>query len=127
MAEISRQTSLTTQDIIAAIGQLGPVDLEKVAHQIARLRTQPVTGLEAELLTAARRRRPRAFERRYRELMGKRKEETLTEVEYEELLRLTGEAEAFDTRRINALSALADLRHTDLDTLMRELGLARNG
>lgn len=110
-----------------AIGQLGPVDLEKVAHQIAQLRMRQPTGLEAELLNAARRRRPRAFERRYRELMRKRQEETLTDAEYEELLRLTSEAEAFDTRRIKALSALADLRQTDLDTLMRELGLARRG
>lgn len=118
---------MTTQEIIAAIGQLGPVDLERVAHQVAQLRMRQVTGLEAELLQTARRRRPRAFERRYRELMQKRREETLTEAEYEELLSLTDEAEAFDTRRIKALSALADMRQTDLDTLMRELGLARRG
>ena len=127
MANIFRQTPMTTQEIIVAIGQLGPVDLEKVAHQIAQLRMGQVTGLEAELLNAARRRRPRAFDRRYRELMQKRQEETLTDAEYEELLRLTSEAEVFDIRRIKALSALADLRQTDLDTLMRELGLARRG
>ena len=126
MVDVSRQTQLTTQEIMAAIGQLGPVDLEKVAHQVAQLRMRRVTGLEAELLQTARRRRPRAFERRYRELMRLRQEETLTEAEYEELLRLTGEAEAFDTRRIKALSALADLRQTDLDTMMHELGLARH-
>jgi len=127
MADVSRQTPMTAQEIMAAIGQLGPVDLEKVAHQVARLRMRRVTGLEAELLRTARRRRPRAFERRYRELMRKRQEETLTETEYKELLRLTDEAEAFDTQRIKALSALADLRQTDLDTLMLELGLARRG
>jgi hypothetical protein len=118
---------MTTQEIITAIGQLGPVDLEKVAHQVAQLRMRRLTGLEAELLKTARRRRPRAFDRRYRELMRLRQEEMLTETEYEELLRMTGEAEAFETRRIKALSALAELRHTDLDTLMRELGLARHG
>lgn len=46
MADVSGQTSMTTQEIIAAIGPLGPVNLEKVA----RLRTRQVTGLEVELL-----------------------------------------------------------------------------
>jgi hypothetical protein len=80
----------------------------------------PRTCISPELLKVARRRRPRAFDRRYRELMGKRRDESLTGAEYEELLRLTDEAEAFDTRRISALSALADLRQTDLATLMHE-------
>lgn len=121
MADVSRQTQMTMQEILAAIGQLGPVDLEKVARHVTHLRMRRVTGQETELLKTARCRRPRAFDRRYHELMRKRQEETLTEAEYEELLRLTGEAEEFDTRRIKALSALADLRQTDLDTLMREL------
>src|SRR5579871_4577563 len=107
MADVPRQTPMTTQEIIAAIGQLGPVDLEKVARHVARLRMKSGTGQEAELLKTARRHRPRAFDRRYRELMRKRQEETLTKTEYEELLRLTDEAEAFETRRIKAMSALA--------------------
>lgn len=127
MVDVSTQIQMTTQEIMAAIGQLGPVDLEKVAHHVSQLRMRRAAGQEAELLTTARRRRPRAFERRYKELMRKRREETLTESEYKELLRLTEEAEAFDTRRIKALSALAELRHTDLDTLMRDLGLTRHG
>lgn len=86
-----------------------------------------MTGLEAELLKTVHRHRPRAFQRRYSELMRKRQEATLTEAEYQELLQMTGEAEVFDTRRIKALSALAELRQTDLDTLMHELGLARRG
>lgn len=59
--------------------------------------------------------------------MRMRQEETLTEAKYEELLRLTDEVEAFDTRRIKALSALADMRQTNLETLMRELGTTRHG
>lgn len=126
MADISSQSPITTQDIIVALGQLGPVDLEKVAYQVTQLRMRRSQGLEAELLQVVRR-RPRAFDRRYRELMGKRREETLTETEYEELLNLTGEAEVFDIRRIKALAELAELRQTDPETLLKELGLARHG
>lgn len=127
MSEILRQPPLTTQEILTAIGQLGPVELEKVAHHVARLRLRKVAGQEAELLQAARRHRPRAFQRRYHDLMQKRQEETLTEEEYQELLSLTDEAEAFDTRRMKALAALAEMRQTDLNTLMHDLGLARRG
>jgi hypothetical protein len=81
--------------------------------------------LETQLLHAVLRQRPRAYQRRYRELMRKRQEETLTDVGYEELIRMTGEAEAFDLHRMKALTALAYLRRTDLDTLMRELGLMK--
>jgi len=127
MAGTLRQSQLTTQEILAAIGQLGPVELEKVARHVSRLRLRKAVGQEAELLQTALRRRPRAFQRRYHELMQKRQEETLTEAEYQELLSLTGEAEAFDTRRMKALAALAEMRRTDLDTLMRDLGLSQHG
>ena len=126
MADISRQASMTTLEIITAIRQLGPVDLDKVAYQVTQLRMQLVTGLEAELLRVVRR-RPRTFNRRYSELMGKRREETLTELEYQELLHMTDEAEAFDVQRIKAMSELASLRETNPDTLMVELGMARRG
>src|ERR1041384_6563648 len=98
---------MTTQEIISAIGQLGPVELEKVALRVTQLRMRNADGLEAQLLRMVRRGRPRAFDRRYRELMGKRQDETLSESEYDELLRMTEEAESFDTERIKALAALA--------------------
>lgn len=127
MSGSGRQTQLSTQEILTAIGQLGPIELEKVAYHVSRLWLREATGQEAELLQAARRRRPRAFQRRYHELMQKRREENLTEAEYQELLALTDEAEAFDTRRMKAQAALAEMQQTDLDTLLHDLGLARRG
>jgi hypothetical protein len=38
---------MTTQDIMAAIDQLGPVDLERVAHKVSKLRMRRPTGREA--------------------------------------------------------------------------------
>jgi hypothetical protein len=78
---------------------------------------------EVELLQIVRQRRPRAFQNRYQHLMQRRQEEALTDAEYEELLQMTGEAEAFETRRVKALRELAQLRNTDIETLMDELGL----
>jgi hypothetical protein len=127
MEAFSNQTQLTTSDIIKALGQLGPVDLETIAHHVSELRTRKTTGQEAELLKIVLKRRLRSFQKWYRELMERRQDEMLREAEYQELLQMTEEAEAFDTRRNNALVALAELRNTDLDTLMRELGLLQRG
>jgi 7,8-dihydro-6-hydroxymethylpterin-pyrophosphokinase len=126
MAVVSVQTHLTTQQLLDAIGQLDAVELEKVARHVSRLRTRRKAGTstrEAELLKAARRRLPHAFLRRYRELIAKRQAVTLTEAEYQELLQMGEEAEAFNVQRITALAELAQLRQTDLDALMHELDI----
>jgi hypothetical protein len=56
-------------------------------------------------------------------LVAKRRAEVLTPEEYDELLRLTDEVEAHDTRRVENLVKLAQLRQVTLDQLMEDLGL----
>lgn len=126
MALVSVQTQMTTQQLLDAIGQLDAMELEKVARHVARLRTHKKVGIsvpEAELLKMARRRLPREFLRRYRELIARRQAAALTEGEYKELLQMGEEAEAFNVQRMTALAELAQQRQTDLDTLMRDLGI----
>jgi hypothetical protein len=126
MAVVSIQTQLTMQQLLDAIGQLDAVELEKVARHVSRLRTHRKAGTsarEVELLKTARRRLPRAFLRRYRELIARRQAVTLTDAEYQELLQMGDEAEAFNVQRITALAELAQLRQTDLDALMRDLDI----
>ncbi len=73
--------------------------------------------------------RPEREAPRYQELMFKRRAETLTPEEHEELLRLTDAAEATQAERVRHLAELARIRGTTLDALMVELGLqpAPNG
>lgn len=66
---------------------------------------------------------PEEDARRYKELMGKRRAETLTSEEHEELLRLTDAAGAVQAERIRHLAELARVRETTLEALMGELGL----
>ena len=120
-------TSLTTQDILEALPTLKPVDLEKVARRVRRLRSTPPgeepSRREADLLKTVRRRRPAAMYRRYRELSRKLEMETLTPEERQELMPLIEESEMFAVRRLEALVELAALRKTDLPQLMDELGI----
>jgi triphosphoribosyl-dephospho-CoA synthetase len=60
---------------------------------------------------------------RCRDLVAKRRAETLTTDEHRELIALCDHIEQANARRIESLVELAKQRHTSLETLMRELGI----
>ena len=60
---------------------------------------------------------------RYRELIGQREAESLTQQEYSELIVMADEVETANVVRIELLVKLAALRHTTLPALMNELGM----
>jgi hypothetical protein len=66
---------------------------------------------------------PREIESRYKALARKRDAESLTPVEYQELLRLTDRVERFEVQRLEALARLAQLRGLSLKALIKALGL----
>jgi hypothetical protein len=61
--------------------------------------------------------------RRYGELICKRRAETLTEPEREELIALGDDLEMWNVRMLERLLELARLRQTSLDAVMKELGI----
>ena len=126
MGTVEAETPQKTQALLAEIERLGPVELDLIARRVRQLRTaQPETEplqREAKLLRVIRR-RPAELGSRYRELLRKLEAETLTPEERRELLPLTEIAEAFAARRVEALIELANLRHTSLVELMRELDI----
>jgi len=78
---------------------------------------------ESELLLAINRGLPAELAERYRVLINRRRSETLTPEEHQELLRLTEEAERVQAERIEHLAELAQLRGKPLGALMQELGI----
>jgi hypothetical protein len=67
---------------------------------------------------------PTELQQRYDLLLAKRQAEILAPDEYDELLRLTGEIETLEARRVEALAELARLRGTSLRALMNSLGVS---
>jgi len=63
---------------------------------------------------------------RYRQLVQQRQDETISEGDLSELIRLSDVIEVDHVRRLEAVSELAKLRGTTLDALMKELGLWRS-
>lgn len=127
MPTINIQADISIDVLVKAAEQLSAAELRQFTSQVLALnakRTAPsVTQEEAELLLHINDRLPEAIQQRYRELVAKRDAETLGDGEYAELLALTAQAEAFDVRRVEALSKLASRRGVTLTELMRQLGL----
>ncbi len=126
MAVATAEKQWTTPEILAAIERLDPVELDKVARHVKRVRTaKPKSATrqrEMELLRVIRR-RPAELGARYRELLRRLEAETLTLEERKELQPLIDLSEAFTVRRLEALAELAKLRQTTLPELMQELDI----
>ena len=128
MPTINIQADVSVDTLVKAAAQLSETELRQFTLQVLALtakRMAPnVTQEEAELLLCINSRHPEAVQRHYDELIAKRDAETLSEVEHDELLRLTQQVEAFDVARVEALSKLAARRGVTLSELMHQLGMA---
>ena len=82
-----------------------------------------ITTKEAELLQKIKQGLPAETQRRLDLLTAKRRAETLTDEEYEELLELVNEIELRDAKRVEYLAELAQLRNVSLRTLMQQLDI----
>lgn len=129
MAVIQVEAQLSTEQLFKAVRQMPPKELEKLAVEVLALRARykaPVLSeVESELLLKINRGVPYDLQGRFDELTEKRREETLTPDEYNELLRLTEQVEKLDVERVEYLCKLADLRQVSLSALMDDLGIPR--
>jgi hypothetical protein len=78
---------------------------------------------EADLLLKINEGIPAPLRQRYAELIARRQAETLADAEYDEMLQLTQQVEAFQARRVAYLAELAQLRHVPLAALADSLGI----
>jgi hypothetical protein len=128
MPTINIQADVSVDMLVKAAEQLSETELRQFTSQVLALnakRSAPsITQQEAEILVHINARLPEDVQRRYDELIARRDAETLGDAEYEELLRLTKQVEAFDVARVEALSKLALRRGVTLSALMRQLEIA---
>jgi hypothetical protein len=99
--------------------------LRQGLEQVARPRVgyKQLPRKEAALLQQINRSLSQIEWQRYYELVAKRKAETLTPAEQDELIALSDAIEAANVKRMEALTQLARLRKTTMRTLIAELGL----
>ncbi|MCI0477437.1 MAG: hypothetical protein L0Y55_14420 [Anaerolineales bacterium] len=127
MPVVQVEAQVPTDELLKAVGRLSQPDLEQFVSQVITLRAQrQAPGLpraESELLLKINEGVPPDLQARYNELIAKRQAEALTPDEYQELLRLTQQAEKMQARRVEYLAELARLRGVTLTALMEDLGI----
>ena len=127
MPIVQVEAQLSTDELLKAAGQLNQRELEQFAFQVIALRAQrqapSLPQVEAELLLKINQGVSPEVQKRYDELIAKRRAESLTPNEYEELLHLADQTEKLETRRMEHLAELARLRRISLTNLMGNLGI----
>ena len=127
MSTIHIEAQLSSDELLKAIRQLSLPELEQFVSQVIALQAQrkapSLPHAEAELLIKINQGVAFEIQKRYDELIAKRRAETLTPDEHDELLRLTDQIEQLEAHRVECLSKLAHLRRTSLTELMQNLGI----
>ncbi len=115
------------EQLLQAVDQIELSELRRfVAEVLARASRRLAPSLsaeETELLLRINRGLPPAIEQRRRDLDVRRRAQTLTAEEHEELLGLIDQIEAAQAERLSDLIALAQFRGASLPKLMDDLGL----
>jgi len=127
MAIVKVETELSTDKLLKAVGQLNKSELEQFVSQVIKLRAQRIghslSQAEAQLIVNINQGLPPEAQKRYDELIDKRREESLGSDEYCELLRITDQIENLEAQRMEYLSELARFRRVSLTELMENMGI----
>ena len=118
---------VTPQQLLHAVEQLPAQQLAQFASQVVQIRAKrllPSLSLdESQLIKAINQTLPTHLQQRYDTLIKKRHAESLTDVEYQMLLRLTAKSEKLQVARVQAIVDLAKLRNITVGELMRSMGI----
>jgi len=123
MTLVEVPVQIRVPDLVKAIEQLPPTDLDELLMQI-RLLQKRQQG-EVALLNLIYHPLPAEQKMRLDELGDKLEMETITEGERAELLKLVDISEAADVERAEALLVLAERRGIPVAQLLRDLNLER--
>jgi hypothetical protein len=127
MPTIHLQAEVSRDALLKAVEQLSPPELDQFVAAVLKLQLRRgparLGAAESELLSRINRGFPEGRRERYAGLIDRRRDESLTPEEHQELLRLTAEAERIEGERLAALAELARLRGIPLRALMDDLGI----
>ena len=125
--KITKQVDLGLDDILNGISELDTKDLEKfiqkIGHLIARRKVAHLPERESQLMMKINKAISAPLQKRYEYLLTKNREETITSLEHEELLKVIEKVETKNAERLEYLIELSRIRNISLDTLMAQLHL----
>jgi hypothetical protein len=109
-----------------SLQQLSPTELDQVTNHIIRLQARrkypSLSQAEADLLLKINQGViPVQVHQRCKELTAKVHNESISQIEYDELVELVDEIEQLNAQRLDYLAQLAQLRQVTLTELMKTL------
>ncbi len=114
-------------NIYQSLSILNVLELDQVMQEVIILRRKKLPSVlthnETELLKKINSGAPTVIQKRYDFLVKKRKNETINDEEYQELLELTAYMENLGVKRLEYLLELAKLRNLSLDEIVEQLQL----
>lgn len=127
MPAIQSKSSVSFDELLNTAEQLSLAELERLVSRAIELRAKrsarSLPKVEAQLLKKINQGLPLEIQKRFRELNAKRKAETLTPEEHQELLRLIDQIESANVKRVKYLAELAGIRGVTLTALMEDLDI----
>ncbi len=121
------QVQLTYGQLLKAVEQMPRPERDRFVRDVVALRvstrTPRLARTESDLLMKINRGVSTDLQSRYDDLITKRRDRSISQVEYDELLRLTERIEELDARRVEHLAELARWRQTTVPALMKDLGI----
>jgi excinuclease UvrABC ATPase subunit len=127
MPIVQVEAQISADKLLQIVQQMSLPELEQFVSQVIALQAQRkapcLSSTESELLTKINQGLSADIRMRLDQLTAKRRAETLTDEERNELLLLTDQLETAETARLESLSQLAQVRGVSLTILMQELGI----
>src|SRR5207244_2931667 len=120
-------TQVPGNDVLEMVRQMPREEFDAFLEKALSLRTQPtadtLSPAETRLIKRINRGLSVELCKRYARLTRRRKKDSMSAKEREELLKLTHEIESRDAERAAALVDLAKLRRLPVRVLMKQLGI----
>lgn len=130
MTVIEMKMEVSLPVLLKGVEQLSTPELENFVAEVlsiqAKRRAPSLPKEEAVLLQKINQGLPVATQQRFDYLNERRRDETLTDEEHQELLALIEQIEESDVQRVKYLGQLAQLRNVSLAVLMKQLGLGQH-
>lgn len=127
MPVVQVEANLSLDQLVKAVEQLSRPDLDEFVPRVIALRAQrrtpTLSRTEADLLQKINAGLPASTRQRYADLIVRRQAETLTDQQFDELLQMTQQVEAYQAQRVGYMAELAQLRRMSLAQLADSLGI----
>lgn len=131
MATLQITLPVSQEELLQVVERLDYHDLDEFASRVQALRAErrsdALTGPETELMKQINSGLDPETWERYILLRKRKKDGSITDSEYEELVSISDEIEIANAKRIEALAKLAVLRGIPIRSLMESLGIDSPG